>query len=50
MHIHTDIIHLSVFALGTALIFHILRGIGSYLGGKGMTVPGQIIGGIATFN
>lgn len=47
-HLHTDIVHISVFALGTLLFAHFLRMTGAYLAGHGMGNIGVPLGAFAT--
>lgn len=49
MHLHTDVIHITVFAFGAALVFHIMRGIAGYAGNHGMPALGKGLGGFFTF-
>lgn len=50
MHIHTDVVAGLFAGLSALLLFHVMRTIGAYLSAHGMTGPGTVIGGLATFN
>lgn len=49
-HIHTDALTILTAALATALVFHVGRGAGAWLAGKGMSGLGTAVGGFFTFN
>ena len=50
MHIHTDVIAAMFAGLSALLLFHTMRALGAFMVSKGMTGPGTLIGGLATFN
>lgn len=49
-HIHTDVISLTIGALATLTVAHLLRWGGAYIAGKGMVGPGTALGSFASLN